>query len=222
MSDGPILLTRSAIDQLGERLRVAVTESDIKLLDQYRRGFRKDYDHVLEVLHNKLSIQATGRPAKSTNAIVDKLKRGSMRLSQMQDIAGCRLTTDDISSQDHIVSRITQSFSSATVIDRRTKPSHGYRAVHIIVRPNLSPIEIQVRTYLQHLWAEMSERFSDTYGSDVKYGGGPDNIRRLLQAMSIVVELELKHAQATSQRKIDESARDFHDAWLRLLDIFKG
>jgi ppGpp synthetase/RelA/SpoT-type nucleotidyltranferase len=37
------------------------------------------------------------------------------------------------------------------VIDRREKPSHGYRAVHVIVECGGRMVEIQVRTELQHL-----------------------------------------------------------------------
>ena len=38
------------------------------------------------------------------------------------------------------------------------------------------PVEIQVRTQLQHVWAELSEKLADRYGMDVKYGGGPEAI----------------------------------------------
>jgi ppGpp synthetase/RelA/SpoT-type nucleotidyltranferase len=38
--------------------------------------------------------------------------------------------------------------------DRREKPSHGYRAVHVIPRVDAHSIEIQVRTPLQDIWAQ--------------------------------------------------------------------
>ncbi len=110
-----------------------------------------------------------------------------MRLSQMQDIAGCRTTVKDIATQNNIVSAIVEIFP-ATIIDRREQPSHGYRAVHVIVRPNVLPIEIQVRTRLQHLWAEISEKLADKLGIDVKYGGGPDIARQSLDYMGDIVK----------------------------------
>lgn len=69
-------------------------------------------------------------------------------------------------------------------MDRRTNPSHGYRAVHVITSVSGKLIEIQVRTLLQHLWAELSEKFSDVYDQDIKYGGGEEGIRRELAVAS--------------------------------------
>lgn len=135
------IFSRSRIDELGGRLRTGVTDPDLRLLDEYRKSFCEDYDRVIEELRTRIGLELSGRPAKSTTAIVDKLKRGSMRLSQMQDIAGCRTTVKDIATQNNIVSAIVEIFP-ATIIDRREQPSHGYRAVHVIVRPNVLPIEI--------------------------------------------------------------------------------
>ncbi len=184
------LLSRAAVDQLGDRLRVQVTETDLRLLDQHRRTFRADYDHVVAVLRSEIGIEVSGRPAKSTAAIVDKLKRSSMRLSQMQDIAGCRTVVADVAQQDQLVSLIEGKFP-CVVSDRRLQPSHGYRAVHVVVRSGRLPIEVQVRTRLQHLWAEISEKFADEFGIEVKYGGGQPDVREALdETSSLVARIE--------------------------------
>jgi ppGpp synthetase/RelA/SpoT-type nucleotidyltranferase len=78
----------------------------------------------------------------------------------MQDIAGCRVVVPDIPAQDRVIARLDQMFD-ATVIDRRVKPSNGYRAVHVVVREVGLPVEVQVRTDLQHVWAESSEKLAD-------------------------------------------------------------
>jgi putative GTP pyrophosphokinase len=176
-------LSRAAVDQLGDRLRVEVTEGDLRLLDQYRRIFRSGYDHVVSVLRSDMGIDVSGRPAKSTTAIVDKLKRGSMRLTQMQDIAGCRLVVADIVEQNRVVSSIAERLA-VVISDRRVQSSHGYRAVHVIVRRGGLPIEVQIRTRLQHLWAEMSEKFADEFGIEVKYGAGNPVVHQKLMAVS--------------------------------------
>lgn len=75
--------SRSRVDELGGRLRVGVTDSDLRLLDEYRKSFREDYDRVVEALRARIGLELSGRPAKSTTAIVEKHKRGSIRLSQM-------------------------------------------------------------------------------------------------------------------------------------------
>lgn len=186
MSTSAQVFSTAAIDQLGERLRTALTVEDLRLLDQYRREFGADYAVVVASLRNTLALDTSGRPAKSTTAIVEKLKRGSMRLSQMQDIAGCRIIVDDTLVQDAVVSRLATMFPSTTM-DRRDRPSHGYRAVHIIVRPIKRPIEIQVRTVLQHRWAELSEKAADKFGIDIKYGGGHKTVREVLDRASETV-----------------------------------
>ena len=90
-------------------------------------------------------------------------------------------------------------FPSTTIMDRRDRPSHGYRAVHIIVRPNKRPVEIQVRTALQHRWAELSEKAADTFGIDIKYGGGHTAVREVLDRASETVasfeRLEMKREE---------------------------
>lgn len=179
-------LSSATVDQLGERLRIALTVEDLRMLDQYRREFGPDYATVVASVRDALGLEASGRPAKSTTAIVEKLNRGSMRLSQMQDVAGCRVIVADTLVQDGVVGQITTLFSS-TVMDRRQQPSHGYRAVHVVVRPRRRPIEIQVRTVLQHLWAEFSEKSADAFGIEVKYGGGNSTFREALDSASEMV-----------------------------------
>jgi ppGpp synthetase/RelA/SpoT-type nucleotidyltranferase len=70
------------------------------------------------------------------------------------------------------------------MVDRRANPSYGYRAVHLIVKVDGALVEIQIRSSLQHLWAELSEKFSDVVDPSIKYGGGPPNIRDLLALAS--------------------------------------
>ena len=179
-------MKNSEVDRLGERLRHDITAQDLTLLDTYRRGFRPAYDAVVDRIRAELGLEASGRPAKSTAAIVDKLRRGTMRLTQMQDIAGCRIVVPDITTQGQLVATLEGMFKVA-IIDRRTKPSHGYRAVHVIVHGTELPVEIQLRTDLQHVWAELSEKLADAFGIDTKYGGGPASIRRTLDDFSSLI-----------------------------------
>src|ERR1035437_1163164 len=101
----------------------------------------------------------------------------------------------------------------AVLVDRRKQPSYGYRAVHIIATVQSKPVEIQVRTELQHLWAQLSERLSDARGSAIKYGGGDPDIRQRLSEMSnligsyedlgpLPISLELAEALAQLKWKI--------------------
>jgi len=162
------------------------------MLDDYRRSFARAYEGIVRQIESKLNLTPTGRPAKSTTAIGEKLQRESVRLSQIQDIAGCRLVVPDVPSQDRAVRQLTDLFPDSTVVDRRLKPSFGYRAVHVIAMQDDKPIEIQVRTHVQHGWAELSEKFSDVVDPSIKYGGGSNkDILRLLNDLSdLIAQME--------------------------------
>jgi len=178
--------SKTQIDRLGDRLRKGIIEkSDLVLLDGYRRSFGSAYETVVQTIRDALELEPSGRPAKSTNSLIEKLKRESIRLTQVQDIAGCRVVVPDILEQDRVVgSLLAGAFSDARIVDRRAEPSYGYRAVHIVVEIFGKVVEIQVRTTFQHIWAELSEKYADLYGSDIKYGGGTEKIRGLLELLS--------------------------------------
>ena len=71
-------------------------------------------------------------------------------------------------------------------------PSNGYRAVHLVIEADDRPIEVQIRTVFQHLWAQLSERLCDTLGAPgIKYGEYPSeypDVGRILVASSKAIE----------------------------------
>lgn len=181
-------ISKTQIDRLGDRLKQGnITEADLRLLDLYRRSFTPAYEIVVGTIRQDLALEPTGRPAKSTTSISEKLRREHIRLTQIQDIAGCRLTVADIAEQDSVVQSLAGLFEQTTIVDRRERPSHGYRAVHVIVSCLDKMIEIQVRTALQHLWAELSEKLSDLVNPAIKYGGGYETTRSFLAKTSTMV-----------------------------------
>ncbi len=206
------MISKSQIDKLGDRLRQGRgTEDDLRLLDEYRRSFSEAYELVVGAIRSKLNLEPTGRPAKSTTAISEKLQRESIRLTQIQDIAGCRLVIDNILDQERVVRDLEMLFTSTLTVDRRANPSHGYRAVHVIVRGGSKTVEIQVRTRLQHVWADLSEKFSDIVHPMIKYGGGEERIVKVLLETSQVIageefnetaieKLELEIARTVSNK----------------------
>jgi putative GTP pyrophosphokinase len=173
--------SRAQVDKLGERLKAGpTTEADLRLLDEYRLTFDEAYQHTIGGLV-ALQLRPTGRPAKSTKAIVDKLRRESIRLTQVQDIAGCRVVVETMADQDVAAARVSALFSECQVLDRRAFPSHGYRAVHVIAMHGDRLVEIQIRTAKQHDWAELSEKLTDLVDPAIKYGGGPLIVGHALQ-----------------------------------------
>lgn len=167
-------MTKSQINKLGEKLR-KVIELDAETLLRLQQ-FRSSYDEPMlgaQTLLRDLGFEATSR-LKTTNTIIEKLRRERTRLAEMQDIGGLRIVSEaDLSKQDEIVTRIVDAFPITKVIDRRRSPTHGYRAVHLIATLDGHLIEIQVRTQLQDLWAQAMERLADEAGREIRYGGAP-------------------------------------------------
>ena len=187
-------MNRSEVDRLGTRLREGDTsEADLIALDAYRQSARADYDEVVRRISDE-SVAATGRPAKSTRSIVDKLRRESSRLTQIQDIAGCRVVVSGIEAQDILAGRLLKVLPGSKLIDRRQSPSFGYRAVHLVYKGTLAPIEVQIRTALQHAWAELSEKLSDRLGAEIKYGKGDEQVRTVLDLVSATIA-EFEHVE---------------------------
>lgn len=173
-------LSRSQIDKLGRRLRRAgpnnVSDEDLDLLEEVLAAHGQVLAAVHERLAKALGLPVTSR-TKTTGTLVEKLQRSpNMALSRMQDIAGARLRVEmNRTEQDQLVARIVELFPGADVKDRRAEPSHGYRAVHVIVEVNQRLVEIQVRTGLQDLWAQVVERLADRWGRGIRYGDLPND-----------------------------------------------
>jgi hypothetical protein len=111
--------------------------------------------------------------------LLDKLRRTHLSLKDIHDLGGARMVIDGGRlDQERAVERIMRAFGDCPKpplkIDRREDPSHGYRAVHVIVYAESTPMEIQVRTKLQDTWAQISEKLGDIWGRGLRYGEGPD------------------------------------------------
>ncbi len=131
------------------------------------------------------SSSVAGRVAqrlKRKPQIVSKLMRSSTRLSQMQDIAGCRVLLADPDAVEAAYSRITRRAAPYYVVkdvdDYRIdgRPDTGYRAVHLKLLREGRVVEVQLRTRLQHAWAEAVERAGERAGFALKAGEGPSEI----------------------------------------------
>ncbi|RYZ91558.1 MAG: hypothetical protein EOP06_06770 [Proteobacteria bacterium] len=188
-------LSNSQIDRIGQKLRADEVDADcLRSLEVFRTLYVDAYKYVEDTLVNKMGLSITGRPFKSTVAIVEKLKRETIRLNQIQDVAGCRVLVPDLATQDHLVENMMIFLSDAEleIDDKRGSPTNGYRAVHVVAKKHGRPVEIQIRTGVQHAWAEISEKLADSLGHSIKYGAGDEDALRFLQKLSeVTAELEM-------------------------------
>lgn len=179
--------SNAALDRLGERLR---SNEDLpEGLERAFQEYRASFGPALVAIQGRLAslgIPLVGRTArlKTLESTRAKLQRETIRLTQIQDIAGCRITVESPLIQDDMM-EILASELGALLSDFRDAPRCGYRAVHGIVRaPTGHLVEIQVRTRVQDAWANYSERLALAWGMEVKYCGGPTNVRKRLDETS--------------------------------------
>lgn len=132
---------------------------------------------------------------KRLPSILNKLSSGTTRLSQMQDIAGCRAVMRSVRTAYRLVaaygaSRMKHELSH--VDDYIHSPrSSGYRGVHLIYSyqndavPNFNGlfVEIQIRSKLQHCWATAVETVDAFTGQDLKRGNGREDWARFFVLM---------------------------------------
>ncbi|RZJ10127.1 MAG: hypothetical protein EOP39_09505 [Rubrivivax sp.] len=184
------MVSTTQVNKLGERLRAGpISEADLHLLDDFRRQFARASAQVERSLRDEFQQHPASREAKSTPAICAKLRRehGS-RLASMQDIAGCRIVVADRQAQRSLTDALMLRFTEYKLVDRIARPSHGYRALHLVVELEGRRVEIQIRTELQHLWAQVCERIADKVGLEFKYGEGHPALQEWIAALSTAVD----------------------------------
>jgi hypothetical protein len=183
--------SRSRLDRLGEKLaREGLTDDEQAEIDEFRDSHDAAIVEVQRALA-ELGYESTAR-LKNLGTIAEKLSREHTRLTTIEDIAGARLVIDGGRfEQDQAVEQIVNRFPGARVKDRRVQPSHGYRAVHVIVDVNGRRVEIQVRTAGQDQWAQIAERLGDRWGRQIRYGQPPDHPDRPVGVGSVYTRVQM-------------------------------
>lgn len=186
----PLSMSRSALDRLGKRLAAEgeIADADYDLLLEVLTAYQQALQEAQERLH-RLGYSPTSR-TKTTGVLVDKLRREHSSLKSVQDIAGTRIICADRDEQNDIVQSVVTCFADGgrepKVKDRRDEPSHGYRAVHVVVTVQDLPVEIQIRTERQDTWAQIVESLGDRWGRQIRYGEGPaEPDRPIMPGMSV-------------------------------------
>ena len=138
--------------------------------------------HVFKMrLKNKSKIidknALTSQRLKRVPAIINKLKRKyegrspTMKLSQMQDIGGCRAVLSNVSLARKVYNDyyVKGDLKHKKVREKNyidNPKEDGYRGIHLIYKYNSDKgkkeyngllVEVQIRSKLQHLWATAIE-----------------------------------------------------------------
>jgi ppGpp synthetase/RelA/SpoT-type nucleotidyltranferase len=176
-----MVFSNKQINKAGKALAEADITSEeygkaLEIVNEWRSEHRFALEQFRELLMDRaraidINFVFASR-LKKIDSIKDKLRREeNMQLSKMQDIGGCRLIFSRIEDVYEMVEALT-SMETKHILKRQTdyieKPKNsGYRGVHLVfeyhnggtVAENVK-IEIQVRTYLEHIWATSVESAS--------------------------------------------------------------
>jgi ppGpp synthetase/RelA/SpoT-type nucleotidyltranferase len=161
-----------------------LTES-IEVLEWWRSEHARPLSRVAANLRHYARHQ--GRPIvaqrlKRVPTIADKLRREpTMKLSRMADIGGVRAVLPDQEAAYRVASQLRKNWTITRFRDYVAQPKpDGYRALHLINRNRGRLIELQLRTPNQDRWANYVEILSRTTAPRLKFGDGPDELKRYL------------------------------------------
>lgn len=179
-------LSKSQIDTAGQKLSDD-SEEDVAryieltdIFDEYRKKHLEPLSQTtieLQLWLNHFNKEYfIAQRLKRKPQILRKLKRFSVRLSQLQDIGGARIIVDQNANVDELVNYLKERFQSnkhlevVKITDYRGegREDSGYRAIHVVLRREGYMMELQIRSKIQHYWAETIERTSVVYGHHIK------------------------------------------------------
>ena len=173
--------SRSRVDRAGSILASDLVDIDFD-----------EYDDALTVINNwrsshsrplytfRIGIRRHAERVDENALVAQRIKRLSsirlklllsrnMKLSQMQDIGGCRAVVETVNRVDELVKHYMESDIKHKLLNKddyiRQPKSSGYRSIHLIYKyfsdkkatHNGLRIELQVRSQLQHAWATAVE-----------------------------------------------------------------
>jgi ppGpp synthetase/RelA/SpoT-type nucleotidyltranferase len=175
---------------------------------------------VHSIEHRAKTLESLGRKASKPDPDDPSSPKYSDPLTQITDLSGVRVITFLLSAVDEVNEVIEREFDVVEVVNRTSllqeEEKLGYQSVHFLVHfsdlrsalPEYARFaevitEIQVRTILQHAWAEIEH--------DIQYKAVeaiPQTIRRRFTSLAGLLEIADREFQAIS----DEDQRVRNDA----------
>jgi putative GTP pyrophosphokinase len=177
------------------------------------------------VQHRAKDVSSVGRKAAIPSEVDPSSPKYTQPLSQITDLSGIRIITQVLGVLPDIDKLLHDEFEILEQLDKGRelieKERFGYQSIHYLAR--ISPervrlaeyeryqgavVEIQVRTILQHAWAEIEH--------DIQYKSSaaiPEEIKRRFMALAGMLEIADREFQAIqgADMKIVETAREMVD-----------
>lgn len=189
-----------------------------EVFDEYRKAHLQPLSETtLELQHLLTNYGAQyyiAQRLKRKPQIIRKLNRLSVRLTQLQDIGGCRIIVQKNADVDRLHKYLIETVDAQNVfvIGRSTdyremgRDETGYRALHVILKRAGVFLELQIRSRIQHYWAESIERTSVIYGYHLKESEGDATVIGYFKNLSdVFYEIEVGREPSIDKRlRVDE------------------
>lgn len=211
--------SRSQVDRVGRELARTkdsdeVPENALEALNDWRSFHTFPLNSITVVLKQKArriqnSALVVQRLKRSRSVLAKLIREPHMRLTQMQDIGGCRAVLDTIDAVYQLKESYFDSKGQYEVVHiddyiRAPKPS-GYRSLHLVLRYNSIKypeynkllLELQIRTTTQHAWATAVETVGAVIGQALKSSEGEERWLKYFQNASLALE-HMEHPMFTT------------------------
>ncbi|WP_086478908.1 RelA/SpoT domain-containing protein [Oceanospirillum sanctuarii] len=227
--------SKKAVQKAGEKLIIDDLAKDnpeeykksMEILSNWRSSHVNSLKHMLNVL--QIACEKIDRRhivvarLKRTPSIISKLKRfEKMKLRNMQDIAGCRAILSSTKNVYRLRKELNKNrdFKVTDYIEN-PKPD-GYRGIHLIGKCLDEengidyPVEIQIRSKVQHAWATAVEIVDLFTNQSLKSNDGKQDWLDFFKAVS-------NEFSKIEGDEIDSSYESLHKSvkLIRKLNVYK-
>jgi ppGpp synthetase/RelA/SpoT-type nucleotidyltranferase len=231
------IIPRYSIQQVNAAGKVLVRSED----DNYFMNHLDEYLDAMDTINNfrashafplntfQINLRSVAKRFDDEALVAQRIKRmasitqklvmrPTMKLSQMQDLGGCRAIVLNISAVrlivDYYVTRSGIKHTLASHDDYIAKPkASGYRGVHLVYRYysdkseiyNGMKVELQIRSRYQHAWATAVETVGMFSGQALKSSLGSHEWQRFFSLMGSVIALRegASNVPGTPSNRVD-------------------
>ncbi len=202
-----LALAKDTVDDVDEYFELE------EVFDEYRKSHLQPLTETTLELQHWLNSYGSNyyiaQRLKRKPQIIRKLKRLSVRLTQLQDVGGCRIIVDTNNEVDKLYAYISKKvqeqeqlkLSRATDYRQQGRDDTGYRALHLMFLRDGRKLELQIRSRIQHYWSESIERSSVIYGYHLKEKEGHEDVIQYFKKLSdVFYEIEAKREPTAFQK----------------------
>jgi hypothetical protein len=242
--------SKGEIDRAGDRLANWWNGPEARVYDGFIADSRVMQNwrasHAMPLLTFRMNLTKRARRVDPDVLIAQRMKRllsimnklgrePNMKLSQMQDLGGCRAIMANVESVERVFDLyrgdapgdLFGTEGALKCYDYLKSPKQdGYRGIHVVGRYravishnepwNGHRIEIQIRSRLQHAFSTAVETVTTFTRHPLKFGGGPTDWRRFFSLMGSALAMRegtalvegTPHDRAELIKELREASRE--------------